>query len=322
MANYLSALPALQTQVPDIGPGVSYLASIPDQIRQNRMEDEKMNLLKQATTMKQEEHDLTMQDAFGKWFYGAASLANDEDKWNKLRTKVGEYAGRISWLDDPGEFANRDKLLQSLQSVYGKDENDSLTSEMKNAEYFAKLPPGDARLQYAPGKREGLSVTEKKEIFNSEDEVANLQATTEALGRALSLNEKTFTGYTAGVRGAIGSKLPDAYVPDILADKSSADATAEWGNIMSMEAIKTMANTLKGATTDFELNKFVEILADPSTPAPVRKRTIERMLTLAQRKQQILEDRMSGVRDRTYFAPQGAKDNSGFVDPTDPLGIR
>ena len=75
--------------------------------------------------------------------------------------------------------------------------------------------------------------------------------------------------------------------------------------MMSPEALQTMANTLKGATTDFELRKFTEMLADPETPPEIRARVIQRLQTLAQRKMEIIDRRTKDLRGGNYFKPEG-----------------
>jgi hypothetical protein len=72
-----------------------------------------------------------------------------------------------------------------------------------------------------------------------------------------------------------------------------------------------MAGTLKGATTDFELRKFMEMLGDPATPAPVRKGVIERMKRLTERKLELEQARINDLRGGSYF-----KENGG------PSGVR
>lgn len=153
------------------------------------------------------------------------------------------------------------------------------------------------------------SATELKELWQSEDEIPALDGTISSLNRALELNKKTFTGVTAGVRGWAGTAIPGA---GMVMDPNAAAATREFGQIMSLEAIKSMAETLKGATTDTELSQFVEILADPSTPPDIRERTITRMMTLAERQKAIKMQRVnelrgsaSGQSGATRNAPDG-----------------
>ncbi len=148
------------------------------------------------------------------------------------------------------------------------------------------------------------SATELKELWKSEDELPVLDNTIASLDRALELNDKTFTGYTAGVRGALGTKV---WGGDMLVDPNAAAATEEWGKIMSMEAIQAMAANLKGATTDMELNRFVEMLADPTTPPAIRKGIINRMKTLAERQKAIKTQRIKELR--------GSNGNGGAPQP-------
>lgn len=157
-----------------------------------------------------------------------------------------------------------------------------------------------------------ISATDKKAIFEAEDATPQLQGTVEALNRALELNPKTFTGWTAGVRGAIGTKMPGG---GALVDKNSALATEEWSKIMGPEALQTMASTLKGATTDFELRKFIEMLGDPSTAPNIRESIIKRMKTLAERKLQINEGRLKDLRGGTYFQPGGGSSGAPAAPP-------
>src|SRR3990167_9722646 len=96
MAGYLSALPALETKVPDISQGVNYLASIPGQIRQDRMEDEKMNLLKQATQRQGESHDLDMMKGLADWSKNAIPLAaSSPQKRQALIDALEPYRSRF-----------------------------------------------------------------------------------------------------------------------------------------------------------------------------------------------------------------------------------
>jgi hypothetical protein len=150
-----------------------------------------------------------------------------------------------------------------------------------------------------------LQAADKKAIIDAEDERPALLGTVETLKRARDLNSKTFTGYTAGIRGALGSRLPGAIVPDSI--EEAAKATDEWQNTMGGEALTVMAASLKGATTNFELMEFQKRLADPSTPPKTRERIINRMLTLAERKLETVDSRIRDMRGGSYFKPDAAK---------------
>lgn len=144
-----------------------------------------------------------------------------------------------------------------------------------------------------------VTATDKKAIFEAENDLAELNNTESVLNRALEINEQTYTGLLAGPRGTLVTKMG--------LDDPAAKATVEWERTMSGEAIKVMADSLKGATTDYELREFQRQLADPSTPVSIRKTIIERMLSLAQLKRQIVQDRMDQIRNQTYYGEEGGQ---------------
>jgi len=154
-----------------------------------------------------------------------------------------------------------------------------------------------------------LTPTDKKAMWAAEDEIPLLDNTLASLGRAKELNKKTYTGFGSGMLATIGTKMPGG---GYIADPEKAQNTAEFSKIMSMEAIQSMAQTLKGATTDQELERFVNILADPSTTPEIRERTIDRMITLAQRVKEVKQQRIQSINGQQQPMPQsGAPVGSG-----------
>ncbi|MFZ5713036.1 MAG: hypothetical protein ACOY3N_09370 [Bradyrhizobium sp.] len=162
-----------------------------------------------------------------------------------------------------------------------------------------------------------LSAADKKAIMSAEDDNAVLTGTLDTLRRAKELNSKTFTGYTAGARGWVGTALPTGG----LIDPEAAKATREFNQLMSGEAIKSMSETLKGATTDREMGRFLEMLADPSTPPDIRERTIDRMLQLAERQQKINDSRINDLRGGTYYKPAAAGAEQPRLQPGQSTGM-
>lgn len=168
----------------------------------------------------------------------------------------------------------------------------------------------------AKSNAENLSSGDKKAIRDAEDEIPNVKQTQDILRRALELNPQTFTGWTAGPLGWLGTALPEGTPFDLddavnkgLIDRDAATATREWQQLMNKEAITAMSNTLKGATTNFELQEFVKILSDPSTPTTVRERTIKRMLKLAEDQEKIYNERINEMRGGGYYRPGGGSSN-------------
>lgn len=169
------------------------------------------------------------------------------------------------------------------------------------------LSPDDPRYQpfVLTGKfpredAQELTATDKKAMWAAEDELPLLDNTLSALEQARDLNRKTFTGTGAGILGTIGTNVPGA---GLLIDSDKAKATSEFNKLMSMEAIQSMAQTLKGATTDSELARFVDILADPSTDPDIRERTIDRMISLARRIKEVKSTRINELRGGGASSP-------------------
>lgn len=179
------------------------------------------------------------------------------------------------------------------------------------------------------GREQDITAADRKAINAAEDELPQIDSTLDTLKRAKELNKKTFTGATAGARGWIGSSLPDGLVPDFIADPETSAATREYGQIMSMEALKSMSQTLKGATTEREMAQFLAIMGDPTTPPDIRERTLDRMMGLAQRQKELAQSRVTEMRDGTYYkrgggtgqapsAPQAAPESAPATTPQPP----
>jgi hypothetical protein len=218
----------------------------------------------------------------------------------KIGSALEELGPDASWEDRAQAIMARDPKLGTQMLRYGDTLN---LGREDNAIAAAKL-----------AQQKPLTATDKRLIADAEDELPGLQGTIENLDAALAINDKTFQGATAGARGWLGSRLPDKWVPDQIADKATADYTAEWQNIMSPSAIAAMSASLKGATTNFELQKFERILADPSTPPKTRANVIKRMKVLAERQLEIKKARI-----KSLGASGGGEEPSGALDmPTDP----
>jgi flagellar rod assembly protein/muramidase FlgJ len=150
-----------------------------------------------------------------------------------------------------------------------------------------------------------LSSADRRAIMEAEDQVPIIQNTLGQLQRARELNSQAFSGRLAGAATMIGtSGIPGA---GLLVDPEKAKASREFNQIMSSQAIEAMSATLKGATTDREMAQFKEILGDPSTPPEIRQRTIDRMITLAERQMQLQQTRVQQLRGRDYFRPGGGQ---------------
>jgi hypothetical protein len=76
-------------------------------------------------------------------------------------------------------------------------------------------------------------------------------------------------------------------------DEAMGARTKEYNAIMNHEAILAMSNALKGATTDTEMNKFIEIMNDATIPADVKARQIDVMLARVDAFQKLQGERIT-----------------------------
>jgi hypothetical protein len=143
------------------------------------------------------------------------------------------------------------------------------------------------------------TATDKKARWHAEDELPALQSTIDSLTRAKELNKQAYTGLTAGARGAVMTSIPFG-----MGATDNAKATAEYKQLMESQAVMNMAEILKGATTEKEMEFFVSTIGDLSKPPELRERAIDRLLELARRQQSIKAGR---IRELGGKAPDFAK---------------
>jgi hypothetical protein len=205
------------------------------------------------------------------------------------------------------DFQLKLKEIDYREEAAAKREPEAVR-QLRAAGVDPKSPEG--RRMLSPRADTPLSPTDKKAIFDAENDIPRLEATIKNIERAKELNPNVYSGYTASMRGALGAKLPDMVVPDFIATPEGGKATSEWDQLMGSEAIKMMSETLKGASTDFEMRKFLSIAADTSQPADVRERAMDRFVSLAKQELALRQTRARDLRTGTYFKPQGASEGA------------
>lgn len=140
-----------------------------------------------------------------------------------------------------------------------------------------------------------MTPTEQKELWKSQDEITGMDSQIEQLEKAVALNPDTYTGLGASTRTYLGTKLPDWMVHDSIASPDKSERTALWENIMNSEAVKAMSETLKGASTDYEMKKFISLMADPSQPPIVRQNAAQKVLSWAKNNRNMKRQRVEAI---------------------------
>lgn len=250
--------------------------------------------------------------------------------------KAGDVAGKSRPLVTPEERAAYG-IPEDDRAVYQVDANNevkrigdgalvkmSIADEVAQRKEIAEqngLKPGTKEYQsyvfdgQLPGDQRATA-TELKEKWSSEDELGALAQQEKMLREALTLVDGMYSGAGAGVLGTIG-EMGGANVG--LFDKDKVDATQRYKQIMTQQAIEAMSNTLKGASTDFEMNKFLEIIADPSASADRKKEALNSLLGFVETKRGILSRRVGELGGTDPSAPQGGGADMVFNPATGKL---
>jgi hypothetical protein len=171
--------------------------------------------------------------------------------------------------------------------------------------------------QGTPGKAGGVMPSDRRDMRKAEDELPGLTSTIGALKQARDLNKTAYEGFGAGLAGKIGTEF-EGWIPDRMQDPKTAQATEQMMQILSQGAVEQMAATLAGATTEGELKRFVDILANPNTSRSLREQTITRMINLAEQQAALRKDRIAEIREQGGMDPPkdsgaGGADEGGWT---------
>lgn len=153
----------------------------------------------------------------------------------------------------------------------------------------------------AENKGANLTSVDKKAFLDAKAGNANLQSALANLSRAKELGPKTYSGIAPDTRAWLGANT-DGWLD--WNDPEDAKAHIEYQQIMTGEAIKNMADTLKGATTDREMQRFIDMTADPTLPWDVKKHAVERVKSFIESQIASNEDTMAGIGDGSLYTGQ------------------
>ena len=175
-------------------------------------------------------------------------------------------------------------------------------------------------------KGTGVTATDRQAMRKAENELPGINSTLGALKQARDLNKTAYEGFGAGLAGKVGTEF-EGWIPDRLQDPKTAQATEQMMQILSQGAVEQMAATLAGATTEGELKRFVDILANPNTSRSLREQTINRMISLAEEQAAVRQARIDEIREQGGLKPSGgAGGDTGGADEgewiTKPNGVK
>jgi len=239
-----------------------------------------------------------------------------QDEANKAAIAAFQQTGDTRALLGSGDMSliklgtemERQKTLDARQARQETRQTaqDALQVDRYRVEDAFKDRELKQKAEVLAGKGEKPAASEMKSVDTAQNEIPAIDSTIANVKRALELNPKVYSGFGAGIRGELGSKGP-GWIPDAIASPEKGAATVEWEQLMGEAAIKNMSDTLKGASTEFEMRKFLSIAADVSKDVETRKRAMERVLTLAEAEKGVRQKRLDFMQKRypSYYKPEG-----------------
>lgn len=143
-----------------------------------------------------------------------------------------------------------------------------------------------------------LTSVDKNIINDAMTQNNMLKNTLTNLEEAETLGPKTWSGPFANT----AARATSWWYGNEGQDDTTADEHLRYQQIMEGEAIAQMSQTLKGATTDREMQKFIDIVADPSVPwNSTKKHALAQVKRFAQSVMAMNEEKISGIRNRTFW---------------------
>ncbi len=250
--------------------------------------DEGMLLASNQTLLSAMMKDTTARDAFDQRRQLAEQAVMSEDDPDYQRYLL------------TGQIADQSAFKQSPTSM-SPDQREML------ADQYGLQGPARQRFiltgQIDSSSARGLSATQERERNKAEDSLPGIDYTLSQLEEADSLLEggKVSTGFGSDIwsRGTVGTH---GWLPGM--DIESARATKRYNDILSESAIAAMSKTLTGATTNYEMQQFLSILADPAADVNLKKASLKNLLKLIRDEKNIRAQRIKryqGVEEGTSF---------------------
>jgi len=252
-------------------------------------EEEAMMLAANPTLMSTLLKDNSIQDQFKARLAIADELGIQGEDRNR-------YAATGTWDSTPGQSPT---TMTPAQREVLADQYHLEGAERRRFILTGSLDSANSR---------GLSSTQEKMRGTAEDSLPGIDYTLSQLDEASKLLEsgKVATGFGTDLwsRGTVGT---NGWLPGM--DIESAQATKRYNDILSESAIKAMAQTLTGASTNYEMQQFLAILADPASDATIRKKALKNL------KQLVTDERDTRKARIKRFSDQ--EDGTTFDTPLD-----
>jgi hypothetical protein len=186
------------------------------------------------------------------------------------------------------------------------------------------LKPGDPRYQtfVLTGKMpredaQPLSATDKKAILEADESVLAGETAIKALETARQLSPRAMSGFGSSFRAAIGNRLPDMLVPDMIAGKQASQDTAVYENLVMGQALSQLKSIFGAAPTEGEREMLMKLQASVNEPDNVRQQILGNAIELANKRLAFQRQRATELRGGDFYKPE-AQRGQGQAQPNQP----
>jgi hypothetical protein len=164
---------------------------------------------------------------------------------------------------------------------------------------FAPIPGGPNDPNYLqdvagakkPAKYSDLPVNAQKLVAETDDIRVASQNTIATMTEALRLNEKAYSGPTAGLRGMVSGAF----------GAEGGEATTELDNLVKGGALGNLKAIFGGMPTEGERKILLDISGSADNPAPVREKIYTRAIAAAMAREEYNTKKAAAIRDGSYY---------------------
>jgi len=187
-----------------------------------------------------------------------------DEKLARIGADINTQRDLIKQAHDERLAADERRSKESLQaSKIASDERLAAAEAKAKAEALASDPKRNEAIETAETNyRKGLT------------HIDNLDEATKLLQHPGGL----YTGAMQNIAPTAGG-IPG--IGGMLVDKEKAQRTARYNTLVGEDAIKDMATTLKGSSTNYEMNEFKKIKNDPNISDAVKAKQLQKAVNAA-----------------------------------------
>jgi hypothetical protein len=149
----------------------------------------------------------------------------------------------------------------------------------------------DYQTQQKQAARGPMNATTQKELFEADEGIQAGVAVSQALDRALDLNETAWDGPAADVATQAGALVGDA----------NSVNTQELKNLVTSQALDQLKATFGAMPTEGERKILLEIQGSVTQSREVRKRIFERAKAAVERRVKYNQQKSEGLRSGEFF---------------------